>query len=97
MDFIDLHTTFYLFAYYVVVSAVALTVMAHDKLAARAERQRVAEKTLYLLSAAGGWPGTWVACGMFRHKTRKSAFQMRLAFATLLNPCILGVLLKVFA
>lgn len=95
MDF--LHPQFYLWlcAYYVLVSAIALLTMAHDKLAARAQRQRIAENSLHLLSAIGGWPGTWLACGLFRHKIRKSGFQMWQALAALANIGLLIITLKI--
>ena len=88
------HYRIYLFllAYYVAVSVIALLTMAHDKLAARGERQRVAENSLHLLSVVGGWPGTWLACGLFRHKIRKSGFQLRLTLAALMN---IGLLIAV--
>ena len=73
------------FGYYLALSAIAFLLMGYDKLAAQANRPRTAEQTLYLLSFAGGWPGTWLACSVFRHKTKKQSFQIRLALAMLTN------------
>lgn len=96
MEVADSHVYFYLFAYYVGTSVVSMLAMARDKLAARAQRQRISENNLHLLSAIGGWPGTWLACGLFLHKTQKSRFQVRLAMAASLNVGLLIVVLKIF-
>ena len=76
--------------YYCVASGCALLVMAHDKLAARAERWRVPERNLHLLSIAGGWPGTWLACMILRHKIRKHTFRSALKAAAMMNIALLA-------
>ncbi len=48
---------------------------ALDKSAARRNAWRVPEKTLHILSLAGGWPGALLAQQVFRHKTRKASFR----------------------
>jgi uncharacterized membrane protein YsdA (DUF1294 family) len=92
------HSTFYLClnAYYVLASGIALLAMGHDKLAARSQRQRIAENNLHLLSAAGGWPGAWLACLLFRHKIRKPRFQVCQVVAALANLALLAMALNLY-
>jgi uncharacterized membrane protein YsdA (DUF1294 family) len=48
--------------------------MALDKSRARRGRRRIPERTLHLVSLAGGWPGVALAMLVVRHKTRKPRF-----------------------
>ena len=87
----------------VLVNAAALFVFAVDKWKARRGSWRVPEKTLALLGLLGGWPGAWLAMRLFRHKTRKRSFQVKLAVATLGNLALWfvawdqGLLAEIFA
>lgn len=60
---------------YLAFSVVTFGVYAIDKAAARAGRWRMSERTLHLLSFAGGWPGALCAQQWLRHKTVKVAFR----------------------
>jgi uncharacterized membrane protein YsdA (DUF1294 family) len=60
---------------YAVLSAATFVVYGVDKSAAEHRRWRTPERTLHLLSLAGGWPGALAAQRVFRHKTRKQPFQ----------------------
>ncbi len=53
------------------------------------QRFRVAESTLLLSALLGGWPGAWLARGVFRHKTQKQPFIQTLWGCTLLHLLIL--------
>lgn len=64
-----------LFVAYLCVSAVTFIVYAKDKLAAKNNRQRTPENILHLLSFIAGWPGAIFAQKIFRHKSKKEAFQ----------------------
>lgn len=86
---------------YVVVAASVLTfaVYGHDKRAAEFNgpskvllRPRAPERTLHLLSLAGGWPGALAGQQFFRHKTVKQPFQ-RVFWLTVLVNLVLVVLL----
>ena len=60
----------------VVWGLVAFVAMARDKgLAGEAGRTRIPERQLHALEARGGWLGSWAAQQVFRHKTRKVAYQ----------------------
>ncbi len=64
---------FYL-AYLVVMSVVTFLVFYQDKMNARRGRFRTRERTLHILSLAGGAYGGLLAMLIFRHKTRKLVF-----------------------
>jgi len=48
----------------------------HDKSSAQAGRWRTPENVLHGVALLGGWPGALVAQQCFRHKTRKTSFQL---------------------
>jgi uncharacterized membrane protein YsdA (DUF1294 family) len=75
--------------YYLAASCLAFVAIGRDKFAARTGRRRTPEGKLHLLSVAGGWPGTWLACYTFRHKTQKLPFQRRLVTMIVIN-CLLS-------
>lgn len=60
---------------YAAMSAIAFVAYGMDKSAANAGRWRTPESTLHLLGLACGWPGALLAQRLFRHKSRKRAFQ----------------------
>lgn len=63
-------------AAYLILSAIAYSLYAIDKSAAREERRRIPERTLHLIALAGGWPGAILAQQHLRHKTVKVSFQL---------------------
>ena len=73
-----------LFAY-VGLSMLALLAYAFDKSAAVSGRWRTAERTLHVLSIAGGWPGALVAQQLLRHKTSKPRFVFTFWLTVLVN------------
>jgi uncharacterized membrane protein YsdA (DUF1294 family)/cold shock CspA family protein len=60
---------------YAAMSAIAFAAYGLDKSAANAGRRRTPESTLHALGLACGWPGALFAQRLFRHKSRKRAFQ----------------------
>ncbi|HLP02918.1 MAG TPA: DUF1294 domain-containing protein [Opitutaceae bacterium] len=58
------------------MSIIGFLVYWLDKLRARHGQWRVAETTLHLIAALGGWPGAFLAQKHFRHKTAKLRFQL---------------------
>ena len=62
--------------WYAIVSGVTFMVYGFDKSAAMNRRWRTAEVTLHGLSLFGGWPGAVIAQKMFRHKSKKTSFQV---------------------
>lgn len=63
-------------AIYLVMSVITFGLYGYDKRQARGEGRRTPEKLLHGLELLGGWPGALVAQQVFRHKTRKVAFQV---------------------
>lgn len=61
--------------WYLVVCVVTFFVYAKDKRAAINGNWRVPEKTLHILSVAGGWLGALIAQDKLRHKTQKQPFR----------------------
>jgi uncharacterized membrane protein YsdA (DUF1294 family)/cold shock CspA family protein len=78
---------------YLAASLLSFALYAHDKAAARNDRQRTAENTLHLLALIGGWPGALVAQNRLRHKSRKASFQLIFWTIVLLNCGFLGLLM----
>lgn len=70
---------------YAGMSLLALALYGIDKSAARADRRRIPENTLHLVALLGGWPGALLAQGLFRHKSRKRAFQVVFWITVALN------------
>ena len=58
------------------MGALSFIAYALDKSAANQNLQRTQEKTLHLFDLLCGWPGGLLAQQVFRHKTRKSSFQI---------------------
>ena len=76
--------------WFLALNLCALALYAWDKHAAARGRRRVPEARLHLLALLGGWPGAWLAQRLFRHKTRKAAFQRRFAACVALNLLAIG-------
>lgn len=61
---------------YIAASILSYIAYAADKSAAKSGSWRTSEKTLLILGALGGWPGSIIAQQRLRHKTRKLKFQL---------------------
>lgn len=69
-------------AWMTIASVWAFLLFGFDKWrAGRTGRRRVAESSLWLVSALGGWPGGLLGIVMFRHKSRKPSFLFKFALA----------------
>ncbi|HEY4430804.1 hypothetical protein CA600_29230 [Paenibacillus sp. VTT E-133280] len=71
--------------WFVVINIIGYVVMSEDKNKARKRRERVPEKTLFLLAAMGGALGVLIAMYRKRHKTRHMSFRIGIPFLLLLN------------
>jgi uncharacterized membrane protein YsdA (DUF1294 family) len=57
-------------------STLSFLVYGYDKYRATSAGWRVRENLLHLLDFVGGWPGGFLAQYYFKHKTRKTLFQL---------------------
>lgn len=78
---------------YGVMSLVTFLMYAIDKGAAESGSRRVPEGRLHLFELLCGWPGALVGQQFFRHKTRKTSFQVVFWSYVILNLAVLGWLL----
>lgn len=74
--------------YIVVMSLLGFALMGIDKLLAKRGMRRISEKTLLMVGALGGAAGSWLAMGLFRHKTKHRVFSLGLPLYTILHLAI---------
>ncbi len=67
------------------VNVVTFVVFGWDKWRARCERRRIPEAWLLWLSFASGLLGGWLAMSVFRHKTRKTSFRIKMIAVSIVN------------
>ncbi|WP_324680715.1 DUF1294 domain-containing protein [Hymenobacter sp. GOD-10R] len=63
--------------------------LAWDKRKAQQKQQRIAEKTLHLVTLPGAALGAWAAIWLLHHKNRKAAFWDITLLLTLLQGAVL--------
>jgi uncharacterized membrane protein YsdA (DUF1294 family) len=66
-----------IFAWLALASGWTLALFGYDKWQAGRGGARIAESTLLLASALGGWPGGLAGMLLFRHKTVKTSFVIK--------------------
>lgn len=71
---------------YLATSTIAFFMYWIDKAAAKNNRSRTPESTLFLIGLIGGWPGALLAQRVLRHKSIKQSFQT-IFWATVLINC----------
>ncbi|CAM3011667.1 DUF1294 domain-containing protein [Paenibacillus sediminis] len=64
--------------------------MSEDKKRSRFKRERVSERTLFLLAAIGGALGVLIAMYRKRHKTRHLSFRLGIPMLLFLNAVLYG-------
>ncbi|OOC58854.1 DUF1294 domain-containing protein [Paenibacillus ihbetae] len=79
-----------LIVWFIFINAVAYLVMSEDKRRARLGRDRISERTLFLLAAVGGALGAWIAMYRKRHKTRHLSFKLGIPLLLFLNAVLYG-------
>jgi uncharacterized membrane protein YsdA (DUF1294 family) len=63
-----------LFYFFLILNGIAFSLMAYDKHLAKAQKQRISERTLLGFVFFGGTIGSGLAMIIFRHKTSKTSF-----------------------
>ena len=76
----------------IAVNFVTFAAFGYDKMQAENGGWRVAEETLAFLVLLGGIVGALAGRSLFRHKTRKTSFTVKMWSAAALNLCIVGAL-----
>jgi uncharacterized membrane protein YsdA (DUF1294 family) len=79
----------------VAITIVTFLAYGYDKVASQARRTRVPESVLLALAFAGGTVGAVVGMLVFRHKTAKRSFQLRLFLIAVLQLVLIVLLLTV--
>ncbi|WP_410771477.1 DUF1294 domain-containing protein [Fontibacillus sp. BL9] len=82
-----------LLVWFIFINVVAYIVMSDDKRRARQRKERIPEKTLFLLAAIGGALGILLAMNMKRHKTKHASFRIGVPLLLLLNAVLYGYFL----
>ena len=78
----------WLLAYLVVANLVSFAMFGVDKQRARAGQRRISERALLLSAVVSGTIGAWVGMSVFRHKTAKRSFQVKMVAATVVDVAI---------
>ncbi len=79
--------------FYMLMSALGFSLYGLDKRASTRGGWRTSEARLHLVELLGGWPGALLAQRVFRHKTRKTSFQVMFYLAVAVNLVALGCLI----
>ncbi|WP_238653877.1 MULTISPECIES: DUF1294 domain-containing protein [Paenibacillus] len=80
--------------WFLIINVIGYVVMSEDKDRARKRRDRVPEKTLFLLAFMGGALGVLIAMYRRRHKTRHTSFRLGIPLLLLLNMLLYGYFLR---
>ena len=83
-------------AYYVFMNVILFLFMRIDKNRAIANKWRVSERTLLMLSAVGGCIGGYIAMFAFRHKVRKFYFHLVFITSILFHSLCIILFIKFF-
>jgi uncharacterized membrane protein YsdA (DUF1294 family) len=66
-----------LFYYFLILNGMTFMLMAYDKYLAKAQKQRISERTLLGCVFFGGTIGSGLAMLIFRHKTAKKSYLLK--------------------
>ncbi|OAB36082.1 DUF1294 domain-containing protein [Paenibacillus glacialis] len=83
-----------LWIWFIMINMVGYLVMSEDKKRAQKRRDRVPEKTLFLLAAIGGSLGVIIAMYRKRHKTRHVSFRIGIPMLLFINAVLYGYFLR---
>lgn len=77
-------------AYVFGMSLVTFLIFGYDKWISGTGQRRIPEKRLLQFALLGGSPGALLGMSLFRHKTRKTAFQLWIGLVVLLHVAVLA-------
>jgi uncharacterized membrane protein YsdA (DUF1294 family) len=82
-----------LLLWFLFINGVGYLIMSEDKRRARRRRERIPERTLFLLAAIGGALGVLIAMNIKRHKTKHVSFRLGVPLLLLMNAVLYGYFL----
>jgi uncharacterized membrane protein YsdA (DUF1294 family) len=80
----------------IVLNVVSFALFGIDKSKARRSARRIPEATLITSGVICGTVGAWIGVYVFRHKTRKPSFLVRLAGASVIDAIVVIALVALF-
>lgn len=83
----------WLLAYLAVANLVSFAMFGADKTKARSGQRRTSERALLTSAAVSGTVGAWIGMRVFRHKTAKCSFQVKMMAVTALDIVVLVAVL----
>jgi uncharacterized membrane protein YsdA (DUF1294 family) len=66
-----------LFYYFLILNGIAFMLIGYDKHLAKAQKQRISERTLLGFVFLGGTVGSGLGMFIFRHKTAKKSYLLK--------------------
>ena len=83
----------YFILYLAAISILSVIICIGDKIAAKHNKKRVMEKTLFLISALGGAAAMYITMRIIRHKTKHNKFMIGLPVIIVLQAILIIVIL----
>jgi uncharacterized membrane protein YsdA (DUF1294 family) len=83
----------WLLAYLVVANLVSFAMFGIDKQRAREGQPRISERALLISAVVSGTIGAWVGMSVFRHKTAKRTFQVKMVGMTVVDAAVVVIAL----
>ena len=82
--------------YLLFINLIAVIVCVADKRKAKKRSRRIKERTLWIISAAGGSIGMYITMHFIRHKTLHRSFMRGLPLLIIVQIIVILVLTKLF-
>jgi len=79
----------FLFYFIIIINTLAFILIAYDKYLAKAQKNRISERTLLGFVFFGGTIGSGLAMLIFRHKTAKKAYLWKF-WGIVFSQCLLA-------
>lgn len=79
----------------IVINLLAFVIMGYDKMQAKGNKARIAEKKLLLLALFLGSPGIYLGMLAFRHKTKKPLFKYGVPVLLICNAWLYRVVTRI--
>lgn len=80
--------------YFLLINVVGFIIFAIDKRRANRHKQRISERTLWLIAFIGGAMGSYLAMHVIRHKNKKPIFVIGFALLIVINVLLFVYLLN---